>query len=1001
MSKRKKLLRSRILGSAWPLLIALACGQALATNLPERYDIIEDFESGSVTLLSWLDEDVNPSAWQLTTVDTHENSAYSLVLTGNTWKQQMITPVSVDSSAVFQVAAKTTSGARYQGIGFCDGTNVLFYSFSGSVVMDIEEWVPVYQGAFSHGVWNTYQIPIADDWYSFFDYLPVISSLVYVNDLDGVSNRSFWIDTILDISSDIGTPPTVTVSHQITFQTGIHQGSRDVGVQFSSVVTDPDSGTFTYRWDFGDGQMSTEANPYHVYTVLDDHPYRATLKVTDDTGKWGLASCLVNVDPGNSSLPLKMNFVGDIMLARRYEQAGGIIPTLGVNAIFAPTLDILGNAADITVANLEVVLSNVGTPHPTKSVVYRGNPANVNGLVYAGIDKVSTANNHTLDYGQAAMAQMMGILDQNGIIHSGSGANSYAAYTPAFINRSGLNIAFLAGSDRTGQYNNAQPYLQAGYNKPGFAYMTPYYIQQQLAAVEGIADLKIVELHGGSEYSLSPGSGYDKGENPFLGDDQDEDYSPRTDVPHMWDIAIRHWAVDSGADLVIVHHPHIIQGFEVYQGKVIAHSLGNYVFDLDYPETMPTLIFYADADQSGFSNFLIRPAYIDGYIPVPATGQLGKYILDYLAMRSTELGTKLLVDYNDVTASILMDDDAVSVSNHTYSWNKDLSPEAGGGNQTAPFKLPRFGSIGQVVSIEPASNSEYRLGAETIWYGNFEDEGSTLWDVRIFDTLTPFDGQRSAMLSPASGQTETATIKKRCKWYDNTKKYILHGWIKTNSATNANIIIRYYNSRTSYLLGTETITANISGTTDWTWFYKELTIPGNAWYYDIRLTCSNTSGGTVEAMFDNVGLIEWTPWTEIPAQNLIPFPNNYYWMQARTSESPKSLTICFTEQRLNPSSRRKSAVPPAQLAINVFPNPFQAFASISFVLPEKGKTTLSVYNIRGQKVRTLAEGFLPEGKHRFTWDAKDGHGRRIASGIYFLRLEQGGQTAVRKMVLMN
>lgn len=94
----------------------------------------------------------------------------------------------------------------------------------------------------------------------------------------------------------------------------------------------------------------------------------------------------------------------------------------------------------------------------------------------------------------------------------------------------------------------------------------------------------------------------------------------------MWDIAIRHFAIDSGADLVIVHHPHIIQGIEVYQGKVIAHSLGNFAFDLTYPETMPSMIFYADASRDGFSNFLIKPVFIDNFIPKPATGQLGKYI---------------------------------------------------------------------------------------------------------------------------------------------------------------------------------------------------------------------------------------------------------------------------------------------------------------------------------------------------------------------------------------
>lgn len=983
------------------ILLILGCLVLPLSGVQDtRFVTLEDFESGNVNLLSWLDEDINPSAWQLTSTDTHAGSAYSLLLTGNTWKQQMIPAVAVDSHAVFQVAAKTTSGAKVQGIGFSDGTNVLFYSLSGTLIMDLEEWVPVYQGAFSHGVWNTFQIPIADDWYSFFDYLPVITSLIYVNDLDGVSNRNFWIDTILDISEDIGVPPEVTVSCQITQFGAQTHGLRNVGVQFSSVVTDPDSDTFLYEWDFGDSLGSQSANPYHIYTVLDNHPYRATLKVTDPSGRWGLASCLVNVDQGPDTLPLSLNFVGDIMLARRYEQAGGIIPTQGVNAIFTPTLEMLGNAADLTVANLEVVLTNQGTPHPTKSVVYRGNPANVSGLAYAGIDKVTLANNHTLDYGLEGLNQMRGVLDDYGIIHSGAGADSYDAYTPAFINRNGLNIAFLASCDRTGQYNNAQPYLQAGYNKYGFAYMTPYYILQQLAAVEDVADLKILELHGGSEYSLTPGSGYDKS-NPFMGDDQDEDYNPRTDVPHMWDLAIRRFGIDAGADLVIVHHPHIIQALEVYQGKVIVHSLGNYVFDLDYPETMPTMIFYADADHSGFSNYRIRPVYINDYIPVPATGQLGRYILDYIAMRSTELNTKLMVDHDDLEASVIMSDTDAVATTHHYVQNQILQPATGLGNVSDPFRLPRYGSINSLISIDPVADGQYRLGAETVWFGDFEDEGSTLWDVSNFSTNDMVDGLRSAMIAPSAGQTSTATIKKRSKWYDNTRKYTLHGWIKTVNVGSANIMIRYYNTRTSGLLSTENITANLSGSNAWTWFSKELTIPSNAWYYDIRLTCTNSGGGTVLALFDNVGLIEWTPWTDLDPLAPIPNPNNYYWMQVRTDENPKSVNIRFTEQRYASTFDRKQADTPAVPAMRAYPNPFRENINVSFDCLGKGKTQLAVYNVRGQKVRILASGELPAGKHQLNWDGRDVRGTPVGSGVYLLRLEQDGRASSQKIMLLH
>ena len=97
----------------------------------------------------------------------------------------------------------------------------------------------------------------------------------------------------------------------------------------------------------------------------------------------------------------------------------------------------------------------------------------MSGLIYAGIDVVSLANNHILDYMETGMIQTMNILNEAGILHSGAGLNSYEAYSPAFKSVKGQTIAFLSSSDRTGQYNNYQPFLHAGENKSGFAYMTP------------------------------------------------------------------------------------------------------------------------------------------------------------------------------------------------------------------------------------------------------------------------------------------------------------------------------------------------------------------------------------------------------------------------------------------------------------------------------------------------------------------------------------------------
>ena len=977
------------------LLIAL-CATSLAAN--QRYTVIEDFESGVVNLTSWADEDLQPSAWSLDSSSTHNSSAFALKLEGNTWKEQQIVPMNLSSDSVIKMAARHSSGARVQGIGFSDGENQIFYSFAGSRIVDIEVWIPVYQGAFPNNSWNDYYLPLGADFEAFHGYLPELSSIIYVNDLDGVSARSVWFDTILDVSEDLPVAPQVTILFGGVIPPPL---GREVTVEFLSYVVDPDSDSFTYLWNFGDGSFSTENNPIHTYTISDAHTYTVSLRVIDDTGRWGLASEQVTLEPGPSSLPLTMNFVGDVMLARRYESPGGIIPTLGVNAIFAPTLSMYGGAADVSVANLEVVLANTGTPHPTKSVVYRGNPANVSGLTYAGIDVVSLANNHTLDYGLPALQQTQGLLDAAGILHSGSGADSYEAYLPAFINRKGMNIAFLRSSDRTGQYNNAQPYLQAGFNKPGFAYMTPYYIGEQITAVSGFADLNIVEMHAGSEYSISPGAGYDK-HNPYLDDTEDEDYAHRSDVPHQWDREIRQTAIDSGADMVIVHHPHIIQGFEVYNGKVIAHSLGNFVFDLDYPECMPSMIFYADAYPDGFRNHRARPVYIDNYIPKPAQGILGLHTLDYLAMKSRELDTVVLVDKEDLCAKVILDPAELNSYQHSWHSTQSFTSFNDGYQYTDPVKLPRMGSISAIDSVEPVSMAEHSLGAELIWFGNFEDEGSNLWSIPEFST-DAIDGERAAFLTATNGSESTATISKKLMIYDNTKRYTLHGWIRTRNVTNANVTIRYFSSRTAYSpISTQTLTTDLSGTNSWAWYYRELAMPSNAWYYDLRLSVQSESGLTAQAWYDNVGLIEWTPWQNAADLGQIMHPNNYYWLQSRTQEAAKSMTSYLTETSFSEGSpllgypRAASALP-----FSVYPNPFNPNTNIKFSLPYSATTQISIYNIKGQLVRRLLDLEMTKGEYSLSWDSKDDSGRAVASGLYFIRLQAGAKHSLRKVILLK
>jgi len=322
---------------------------------------------------------------------------------------------------------------------------------------------------------------------------------------------------------------------------------------------------------------------------------------------------------------------------------------------------------------------------------------------------------------------------------------------------------------------------------------------------------------------------------------------------------------------------------------------------------------------------------------------------------------------------------------------------------TSPIKLPRRGSISNIINVEPPAEYQFRLGQEHIWFGNFENEGSTLWIPPAYSTTDFIDGERSAKLTTTGAGSVTSTISQRCKIYDNTKKYTLHGWLKTENVSLANISIRFYTSRTAAVASyTDYVTENIIGTNDWTYYYKELNLPTDVFYYEIHLQMTGSTGMTAIALFDNVGLIEWTEWTATADLINIPWPNNYYWIQARTADTPKSMSFSLVErsfgvQRANASNHFSKMKP----ELNISPNPFNPETIIYCVLPVSGKTTIKIYNIKGQLVKELYKGELEAGIHRFNWDAKDIDNRSVGSGVYFIYMENGKSKVIRKAVLMK
>lgn len=243
-----------------------------------------------------------------------------------------------------------------------------------------------------------------------------------------------------------------------------------------------------------------------------------------------------------SSNDLVISAVGDIMLDA---SSRPIISGMGYDYPFVKVRQFF-NGSQIVFGNLEGPLTDRGTPETDKKFVFHSPPAKVStALKHAGFSVVSLANNHTLDYGAEGLAQTVEALDAIGIQHIGAGANLTASRKPALFDIDGRKIAFLA-------YSITLPdNFYAEKNKAGTAFAHEDQVQEDIIAARKQADIVLVSFHWGQE-----------------GKTQLREYQTR----------IGHLAIDSGASVVIGHHPHILQGIERYKDGLILYSMGNFTF---------------------------------------------------------------------------------------------------------------------------------------------------------------------------------------------------------------------------------------------------------------------------------------------------------------------------------------------------------------------------------------------------------------------------------------
>jgi poly-gamma-glutamate synthesis protein (capsule biosynthesis protein) len=243
-------------------------------------------------------------------------------------------------------------------------------------------------------------------------------------------------------------------------------------------------------------------------------------------------------------------------------------------------------SADVATANLEGAVSTRGAPVADKEYHFRGPPAALGAAAgFAGLDVVSLANNHSLDFGRDAFLDTLRHAKRFGLATVGGGADLAEARRAVVLEQGGLRIAFLG-------YSDVRPLgFDAGPGLAGTAPARPELIDADVRAARRRADVVVVWFHWGEELATEP-------------------------AWRQQQLAAA--ALNAGSTLVLGAHPHVLQPLtDVPSRRLVAWSLGNFVFPAASPGTTRTGILVVRLARRGVESYRLEPATIHGVQPRP------------------------------------------------------------------------------------------------------------------------------------------------------------------------------------------------------------------------------------------------------------------------------------------------------------------------------------------------------------------------------------------------
>ena len=300
-------------------------------------------------------------------------------------------------------------------------------------------------------------------------------------------------------------------------------------------------------------------------------------------------------------------FAGDVLIAETMEQ---YYDTEGVTSLVSEELLAEMVNADICMVNNEFQFSNRGTPMEDKQFTFQTDPRYVQILLDMGVDIVSLANNHSIDFGTEALEDTFDTLDGAGILYAGAGDTKERAEQLQIIEVNGKKFGFLAATRviPVSEWN-------IEYGQPGlFATYDDTRLVQCVREAKEVCDFLTVYVHWGIE---------------------------REAYPQEYQTSIAKNCFAAGADLIIGAHPHVLQGIEFIEGKPVFYSLGNYVFS---NKIAKTALVKVEIDKENEVSYSLIPAYAKSYKTQKFEGEQAKELFDYM----NEISVKNYIDKDGI-----------------------------------------------------------------------------------------------------------------------------------------------------------------------------------------------------------------------------------------------------------------------------------------------------------------------------------------------------------------